>query len=319
MVATVPNNMNFSKITLGTVQFGMKYGIANTGGQPSLTEVCDILRHAYDHHINTLDTAAAYGSSEEVVGSALKQLGLTNRMQIISKVPPIQATTAAEAEREIEATILTSLKRLQVARLSACLLHRESDLPFLPILQKMVDRGLIGAAGVSLDSAQHLAAALESTVIQLPYNILDRRFDAFWPLARSRGITIFARSVYLQGALVMPIANLPPHLRAIAPLRAKLAAIADAAAITLAELCMRFVLSNDAIGSVVTGVDTVAQLSENLRLAAAGPLSATTLKLIADAIPPLPEAVVRPALWSAPPSSHNAPATTNVPSPAAHQ
>ena len=63
--------MRFSRLMLGTVQFGLEYGIANVSGKPSFDRVCDILRAAYEGGVTALDTAAAYGTSEEVVGSAL--------------------------------------------------------------------------------------------------------------------------------------------------------------------------------------------------------------------------------------------------------
>ena len=66
----------YSKLMLGTVQFGMNYGVANTTGKPSFETVKAILKEAYDGGINALDTAPEYGDSEEVIGKALKELGL---------------------------------------------------------------------------------------------------------------------------------------------------------------------------------------------------------------------------------------------------
>ena len=80
--------MNFSRLLLGTVQFGLNYGIANTQGKPSFERVKAILRTALDNGITSLDTAAAYGDSEEVLGKALAELDIADRMTIVSKVPP---------------------------------------------------------------------------------------------------------------------------------------------------------------------------------------------------------------------------------------
>ena len=81
--------MKFSKMQLGTVQFGLDYGIANTSGKPSYETARDIIAVAWEGGINTLDTAAAYGDSEEVIGRVLAELNLQGEMQIISKVPPV--------------------------------------------------------------------------------------------------------------------------------------------------------------------------------------------------------------------------------------
>ncbi len=291
--------MEASRIVLGTVQFGLAYGIANVHGKPTLETVCEILKTAYDGGIRTLDTAAAYGDSERVLGQALAKLGLANKLSVVSKIPTMKVQTDAEAATFIENTITTSLKRLGVDQLSACLLHNENDIRYLPLLEDMVGKGLIGEAGVSLDTAQFIREGASARCVQLPCNILDRRFDAFWPLAKAHGTHVFSRSVYLQGLLLMPEDKIIPKLATVVvPIRHALTTIAREAGFTLPELCMRFVLSNPAIASVLVGVDTAEQLQENLRAAAPGPLSSDLLRRVNAAVPELPEAIVRPVLWA---------------------
>ena len=291
-------NVNFSRLMLGTVQFGLEYGIANVSGKPSFERVCDILAAAYEGGVTALDTAAAYGTSEEVVGAALERLGLRDAMTVVSKVPPIQAATDAEAERFVEQTVVRSLQRLRLERLPVCLLHREDDLTFFPALEKLIGKGLIAGAGVSLDSDRFLQEAAMVCFIQLPANILDRRFEAFWPVALQNQTHVFSRSVYLQGLLLMPEERIRPNLSEVIPARRQLESLAREAGCTMAELCMRYVLSNPAITSVLTGVDTAEQLRENLRLAALGPLSEDVLGRVRACVPDLPESLVRPALWN---------------------
>ncbi len=290
--------MTFSRLMLGTVQFGLEYGIANVSGKPSFERVCEIVRTAHEGGVTALDTAAAYGTSEEVLGDALERLGLRDEMTVVSKVPPIDADTDAEAERFVEQTVLRSLQRLRLERLTVCLLHREDDFRFLPLLEKLVGKGLIGGAGVSLDSGRFLGEAGAARFIQLPYNVLDRRFDAFWPTAQKNDIRLFSRSVYLQGLLLMPEAHIRPSLSEVIPIRRDLETVAREAGCTMAELCMRYALSNPAVASVLTGVDTVEQMRENLRLATLGPLSADVLGRVRECVPDLPESLVRPALWN---------------------
>ncbi len=290
-------DVTFSRLMLGTVQFGMEYGIANVSGKPSFDRVCEIIRMAYENGVTALDTAAAYGTSEEVVGAAFERLGLREAMTVVSKVPPIEAESDPAAEATIERTIRQSLKRLRLTRLSVCLLHREDDLRFLPVLERMVGRGLIGGAGVSLDSDRYLGQAAEAGFIQLPYNVLDRRFESFWPPVRRNGIRVFARSVYLQGLLLMPEDRIGAGLRAVIPVRRELESLARAAGCGMSELCMRYALSNPAVASVVTGVDTSEQLRENLRVAALGPLPSDLLDRVRACVPELPETLVRPSRW----------------------
>ena len=72
------------KIALGTVQFGLNYGVANDAGQVTVEEVKKTLARATDFKISTLDTAAAYGNSEEVLG----KVGVSN-WDVITKVPSV--------------------------------------------------------------------------------------------------------------------------------------------------------------------------------------------------------------------------------------
>ena len=232
-----------------------------------------------------------------MLGRALARLGLRGKLEVVGKIPPIEAETDAQAAAFIESTLAASLRHLGLERLSACLLHREDDLRFLPLLEAMVGKGLIGEAGVSLDTARFIREGVTARCVQLPCNILGRRFDRFWPLARARGTRVFTRSVYLQGLLLMPEDKIRPSLAAVVSVRRKLADIARDAGLTLAELCMRFALSNPDISSVLVGVDTAEQLRENLRAAASGPLSADLLAQVNAAVPEFPEAIVRPALW----------------------
>ena len=290
--------MKFSRLMLGTVQFGMSYGIANTAGKPSFERVCEILKTAVEGGVTSLDTAAVYGTSEEVLGEVLEALGLREAMTVISKVPPIDAETDVEAERFIEKTLRESLKRLKLEQLAVCLLHREEDLRFFPLLEKMVGRGLIGGAGMSLDSDRFLSDVASVEYIQLPYNVLDKRFDAFWPKVKRNGTQVFTRSVYLQGLLLMPEDKIRPELAEVIPVRRKLEQIARGADCSMAELCIRYVLSNSAVTSALTGVDTVEQMRENLRLAALGPLPQEIVSQINECVPELPESVIRPVLWS---------------------
>lgn len=290
--------MSFSRLMLGTAQFGMSYGIANTAGKPSFERVCEILRTAAEGGVTTLDTAAAYGTSEEVLGEALEALGLRGAMKVISKIPPIVVESDAEAEGFIENNLRCSLTRLKLEQLAVCLLHREDDLRFLPLLEKMVERGLIGGAGVSLDSARFIEDVKSVPYIQLPYNIIDKRFDTLWSEIMKNGIQVFTRSVYLQGLLLMPESGIRPELRGVITVRRELEKIAGDNDYTMAELCMRYVLSNPAVKSVLIGVDTVEQMRENLQLASRGPLSRELVTQIDECVPELAEAIVRPALWS---------------------
>ena len=76
--------MSIKKITIGTAQFGLNYGISNQNGQVSLTEIEKILDFSQRCGINSLDTAIAYGDSESRLGA----VGI-KEWDVVSKLPSI--------------------------------------------------------------------------------------------------------------------------------------------------------------------------------------------------------------------------------------
>ena len=280
--------MNFSRLLLGTVQFGLNYGIANTEGKPSFERVKAILATALDNGIISLDTAAAYGDSEEVLGRALAELGIAEKMQIVSKVPPVPEN--CDVLKFVTDSVTNSLKRLRLDELPLVLFHNEKDWRHIEALSSLVDRGMIRAAGVSLDSTACAGTADEALYLQLPCNVFDHRFDE--KIKNHTAGRIFIRSVYLQGMAVMPKEKIPfAEIRAY---REKL----ETFGMPMQELCMRYLLSFTGNVSVLTGVDTPEQLLENCRMAEKGPLPADLLKQVSEAVPLLPETLIRPHLWN---------------------
>lgn len=293
--------MEFSKITLGTVQFGLDYGIANSDGKPSYEKSRDIVVTAYENGITSFDTASAYGDSEKVLGQIFQELKLKDKVKVVSKVPPVKELnlSLSEAEKMINKSVETSLKRLGIDQLSACLFHREEDFKYIDILRKLETRGLIAGSGVSLDSSKYCEQVIDKDIklLQVPYNILDKRFDSFWSKAKAAGIKIFTRSVYLQGLLLMPEENIIPHLQSLIPVRRELERLAEDSSMDMIELCMRYVLCNPAITSVLTGVDSSEQLKQNIKLFNKGPLANNLLTKIKKLIPIFPPAIIRPIFW----------------------
>lgn len=289
--------MKSSKLVLGTVQFGLNYGIANTHGKPSMETVKQIIDVAYRHGIRILDTASAYGESELVLGTVLHELGLSNSMRIVSKIPSLpNGATDMEAEEFIRKSLLQSLENLRVGQLEAVLFHRETDLKYLPLLQKMKTAGFIRKTGVSLDATVPPDTE-KADLIQVPSNVLDRRFRKFMQQAHLHKAEIFVRSVYLQGLLLMPEEKIPENLAGVKPYRRKLEALATENAMPFPELCMRYLLSVPEANGILTGVDTIEQLEYNIRIAEKGALPPEIYNAILEAVPMLPEKWIRPALW----------------------
>jgi len=295
-----------SRVTLGTVQFGLPYGVANRAGQPDERAVTEIVAAALEGGVTCLDTAATYGTSEEVLGRVLHGLGVAGRVVVVTKVRPLHAAELASpalARRAIEASVAESRRRLALDCLPLVLFHREADAVHLDALADLRDRGWLRAAGVSCDNATgpaaRLAAHADVAALQLPASVLDPRHHraGSFAAAAARGVAVFVRSVYLQGLLLMPEADVPPALVPVIPARRALAALAAEAGMSLAEIAVRFMLGVPGVTSLVLGVDSPAQLRDNLALAGRGPLDAVLAAAVAAAVPALPDAVLSPPLW----------------------
>lgn len=75
------------KLCLGTVQFGLQYGINNVlDRKPDVDECFDILDYAISMGIGCFDTASVYGNAEQIIGS---YKGFNDNVKIISKLRPM--------------------------------------------------------------------------------------------------------------------------------------------------------------------------------------------------------------------------------------
>lgn len=279
--------MKFSRLMLGTVQFGMDYGVANTHGKPSYETVKQILSEAFEGGINALDTAPEYGDSEDVIGKALKDLKLTDKFQVVTKIPRIPAE--CDPEKFIEDSLKRSLQRLQTGVLAGALIHIEEDGIYLDILKSMKEKGLILSAGISLNTLAHKDDGQDADCLQIPCSLLDHRFDhCFAHGARH----CFIRGAYLQGMLLMDEDKI--FIREVRERRKQLENIG----IPMAELALRYLFAKPGNKSVLTGTETVAQLRENLRISQLPPLEDDVIAAVEKIVfPPLEEMCVSPWMW----------------------
>lgn len=293
----------FSRLMLGTAQFGLPYGIANRAGQPGYREVLGIVAAAIEGGVNCFDTAAGYGSSEEVLGRTLHELRAVDRVTVVTKVRPLNDADGADPCRAIEESVAESRRRLRLDCLPLVLFHKEADAVHMDGLLRLCDRGWIRRAGFSCDTdasgSAPLAARPGVAALQIPANVLDRRHRraGTFATAAARGAAVFVRSVYLQGLLLMPEEEIPAPLRQVVPVRRALATIATAAGMSLAELAARHALGLPGVTSLVMGVDGVAHLRENLAICGRGPLDAETTDRIEAAVPDLPADLLTPRAW----------------------
>jgi aryl-alcohol dehydrogenase-like predicted oxidoreductase len=257
-------NPHTNRICLGTAQFGFDYGIANTQGRMTDENIKSVLGYAAAHGIKVLDTASAYGTSEEMIGRSLKHLNRS--LDIISKLPSYADEKAGP--REI---IMRSLKRLDAKKIYGYLLHSFEDFRKPDIWQELnalKSEGVVGKIGFSLYRPEEAEMLLDSDtafdLVQVPYSVFDRRFAKYLPLFKKRGVEVYARSVFLQGLAFLDPARLPAAVNGARAQVGALRKISAKEGITLSALCLNFALLNPDISRVIIGVDNPDHLKVNL-------------------------------------------------------
>ena len=249
------------KLALGTVQFGVKYGINNISGVPSDVELESILMLAKLAGIKLLDSAQGYGNAEERLG---KFIG--NDFQVITKFKKLESLYPFHKE------LRESLNKLNIDFVYGYMAH-DGDLlienpKWWQGLQEAKSNGLVKKIGYSLYTINQLESLLAKQMIpdliQFPFNIFDRRFSPYMSELASLGVEIHIRSVYLQGLLQFDPMKLPGNLKLLQPNLIKVQEIGAKYNLSISELCLGFAISNPFINKVVIGIDNESQLAENI-------------------------------------------------------
>ncbi len=292
-----------SRLTLGTVQAGIPYGIANRRGKPSEAAVREIFDAAWSCGITCFDTARAYGDAEERIGRWRVETG--RDPILVSKLSLVAEGEGMAPEAALLRAFGKSCEALGVQCLDGLLAHRAEDLlrpGVAGALNRLRAEGRIKAFGVSVYGAGEIDRVLKVPgigLIQAPVNAFDRAIVDSGALGRCRkaGVAVFARSVFLQGLFFLDPETLPPHLL---PARAALAGLRDLAAeagCTVAGLALAAVKSLEGVSSVIIGVDSPAQLRENVDARALPDPDDELLDRVGRLGRDLPAAVTNPSLW----------------------
>lgn len=282
------NGKKISQITIGTVQLGMNYGIANSSGQPNSEQSRKMLQCALKNGITSFDTARAYGTAEDVLGEFLKTDGAESDLFITSKfiVGLPETCGRDEIEKAMFTSVETSLSKLGVNRLNCLMLHRGEEMTrygnAVPeILEKMIKKGYIDMAGVSVYSSDEIDTMLRYDVFsatQIPMNIFDQTliYKGYLDKLKEKNIAVFVRSVFLQGLFFLnPKEFTDPLLIEYAkPYSEKLRDFCEETKMSIAELAISFIRDVPGVTSLVLGADTQEQIFQNISYINAPPLSA---------------------------------------------
>ncbi|MDJ0818613.1 MAG: aldo/keto reductase [Desulfobacterales bacterium] len=292
-----------ARLVLGTAQLGMQYGVANRTGMPDAKAAVCIIAKAREGGICEFDTGQAYGESEMVLGRALKELGISDDVNIISKFHP---DVNLEDTGEVRHSLDSSLSRLGIPRIFAMLLHREDSLTHWEKglgkdLHRFVEEGLIEQVGISVYTPRNALQALKTDgidLVQIPGNLLDRRFEVagVYDEARSCGKSIYVRSILLQGLVLMNASELPSAMDFALPVIERLNKFSQDSGFTILQLAFGYVNGAYTNQKVVVGCETVEQMHHNLALWQTE-LPEDLITQIKNEFANTSERVLNPSLW----------------------
>lgn len=297
-----------SKLCIGTVQFGMKYGVNNAiGRKPSRQESFEMLDYALTHGIDTIDTARAYGDAELLLGEYFRNRQSLNHIKIISKLRPNviekgEKDIAGVMRREIE----ESLDRMSITSLDGYLLHTPEYIYNAKIqdaLCSLKEQNYVKNIGVSIYNIEDGYAAIKTGIVnymQLPYSILDQRGIKTGMIqeAKKLGITIFTRSAFLQGLFMMPQTEIPDYLQQVCPYLNIFDRILGEYGVDKVSALLRFVTYEKDIDYLVFGVEKKEQLEENIMKAVREDVPDKCILELKKQIGEVGESIIFPSLWA---------------------
>ncbi|MBT3275650.1 MAG: aldo/keto reductase [Spirochaetales bacterium] len=299
----------FSRLGIGTVQFGMDYGINNSAGKVSVETVAAILRRAVSEGVTFLDTARAYQESEKTVSRAVEIAGCGEDVFISTKIE-IPGNLADYKPDDLRKAAVDSLEisreQLGFSHIDAVMLHRPEHRTagggvIWEHLRDEKESGRIGLLGVSIGAGPWEALeCLEDTtvdVMQIPFNAWDRRWENVLDIAADLGVVVVNRSTYLQGLLVMTEEQAETKIGTAAEYVRKWSALGDRLEIPTKELALRFVLGENRIKTTLVGVDSLEQFEENLAVLKKGGLSSDDRSAVLETMAGVPDPILNPALW----------------------
>lgn len=257
------------RLALGSVQFGMPYGVANRAGQVSAGELGRILALAREAGMDTLDTAIGYGTSEEALG-----LHGVRDWRVITKIgqPPAGCENISDwCLPQIEG----SLRRLRLDALAGVLIHDPAVLDgpdgehvFASLLLAK-SRGLTEKVGYSIYAPDILDRRYElykPDLVQAPLNVFDRRLESSGWLRRlqKEGVEVHARSAFLQGLLLMAKGDRPAYFNRWSEHFENWHRWQLTSGVSAVSGALAYLMNLDGVVRIVVGVDSAAQLQDIL-------------------------------------------------------
>jgi len=302
------------QLVFGAVQLGMDYGIANSHGQPNISQAEYMLKMAINNGVEYIDTARAYGNSESVIGQCLER-GWSERVKIITKLDPLdfpENTDSTLIQSKVDLSVFESCFGLKLKSIEVLMLHRATHFfawggVAWKRLLELQGEGIIKYLGVSVQTPEELETALnfESiSFIQMPFNLLDWRWNELQEqiisVKNQRRLIIHARSALLQGLLLCE--DTKSWSRAhISEQKTILGWLQKQSQLNgcnnIVDLCLGYVRSKSWIDGVVLGMETKEQLIKNIHSLNLSDLNSDQILEIEQTRPRVDEKTLDPSKW----------------------
>jgi aryl-alcohol dehydrogenase-like predicted oxidoreductase len=289
-----------SKLGLGTAQWGLSYGISNQSGQTIRDEVARILKFARDSDVRLIDTARSYGHAEQALGD-----NNLSGFKVITKLAGLSDQHASQLSlgEMLESSFVKSLDLMGVDNVQGLLVHNCDDLfsqfgaGIIQFLNRQKSLERCHKIGVSVYSSLQINKVLDlftPDIIQLPFSVFDQRLlrDGTLAALKELGVEIHARSVFLQGLLLMKVEDIPVYFRHWMPQLSAWNQICSDLRLPPQHAALDYVISNHYINQVIVGVENLSQLVDLLSATYGNDVSRFDVLSQSD-----PE-ILNPALWN---------------------
>jgi aryl-alcohol dehydrogenase-like predicted oxidoreductase len=300
---------NVSAFSLGTVQLGMNYGLGEYTQKPEKSYAFELLDKAVELGVNVLDTADNYGDSESVIGEWLLTKKKEDRPFIVTKFGhPLDWSSEENLKKNIIEHADASLKKLNLDKIDLLMAHSTDEYlknpkVFTDALFTIKEQGKTTLTGISAYS-RHDYKMLAKTgfdAVQIPINVFDweRIEDGGIEALAESGMTVYARSVFLQGLVFMKPEELDEGMSFCKKPLQRFLDICREWKMSPAVLAMSFVLSLPGITSVVLGCQRVEQVENNCELISqVKKLNVEELNLLRKEFSNIDPRVINPSTWS---------------------
>jgi aryl-alcohol dehydrogenase-like predicted oxidoreductase len=254
------------RVVIGGVQIGIDYGVANNSGKMDSNSLDSLANYMSEFGICEFDTASSYGESEALIGKYFIQRANFLNTKVVTKFTLDKHYALGDIERLVK----ISLNNLQDKTLFGLLVHRFNDYKSYPeLMNELLNlrlQGLIENIGFSIYSTEELDIILENkldiNIIQIPFNIFDKRFERYFDEVASRNIKIYARSIFMQGLVFLDLNQINQNLFVASKYLKFLKNISDNYGFSIPSICFNYVFLNSKIDKLIIGIDNPLHLKK---------------------------------------------------------